>query len=138
MRDKISGSHDLTHTILAVLCIALLIIASFWVIRPFLSSIVWAGLIVVATWPILEKFEARFAARRWIAVAMMTVSLLLMILIPITLAIITIVDNADTIATQARSLTTFSLSAPPEWIERIPLAGEALGCPVERDRRAHP
>jgi predicted PurR-regulated permease PerM len=51
---------------------------------------------------------------------------MLMILIPITLAIMTIVDNADSIAEQARSLTTFSLSSPPDWVKRIPLAGEKL------------
>ena len=147
MRDKISDSHDLTHTILAVLCISLLIIASFWVLRPFLTPIIWGALIVIATWPMLEKLEARFVKRRGIAVALMTLALLLMILIPITLAIITIVDNADTIATEARSLTTFSLSSPPEWVERIPLAGNKLAArwnevstltPEERSARMIP
>jgi len=57
---------------------------------------------------------------------LMTLSLLLIILIPITLAIITIVDNAGAIAGQARSLTMFSISTPPEWVERIPLAGDKL------------
>jgi predicted PurR-regulated permease PerM len=120
------GTHDLTHTTLAVLFIGILIAASFWTLRPFLTSIIWAGLIVIATWPVLERLEARFAKRRGRAVVLMTLALLLIVLIPITLAIITIVDNANTIAEQARSLTTFSLSAPPDWLERIPLAGEKL------------
>ena len=126
MRSQLPVPRDLTHTILAVLSIGVLIAASFWILRPFLASIVWAGLIVIATWPVLEKLEARFAKKRGIAVALMTLALLLMILLPVTLAIITIVDHADTIAAQARSLTSFSASAPPEWIERIPLAGEKL------------
>jgi predicted PurR-regulated permease PerM len=126
MSDKFPDSRDLTHTILAALSIGVLIAASFWVLRPFLTSIIWAGLIVIATWPVLEKLEARFAKKRGIAVALMTLFLLLIILIPITLAIITIVDNAGAIAEQARSLTMFSLSTPPEWVERIPLAGEKL------------
>jgi len=126
MRAKIPETRDLTHTILAVLSIGVLIAASFWILSPFLTSIIWAGLIVIATWPVLEKLEARFAKRRGIAVALMTFSLLLIILIPITLAIITIVDNANAIAEQARSLTMFSISTPPEWVEHIPLAGEKL------------
>jgi predicted PurR-regulated permease PerM len=56
----------------------------------------------------------------------MTLALLLVVLIPITLAVITIVNNANDIAEQARSLSAFSLSAPPDWVERIPLAGENL------------
>jgi predicted PurR-regulated permease PerM len=126
MRPRISETQDLTHTILAVLSIGILIAASFWTLRPFLTSIIWAGLIVIATWPVLEKLEARFAKKRWLAVVLMTLTLLLTILVPITLAIITIVDNANTIAEQARSLSTFSLSSPPDWLERIPLAGEKL------------
>jgi predicted PurR-regulated permease PerM len=126
MRDKFPDSRDLTHTVLAVLSIGILIAASFWTLRPFLTSIIWAGLIVIATWPVLEKLEARFAKNRGIAAALMTLSLLLILLIPITLAIITIVDNAGAIAEQARSLTMFSISTPPAWIERIPLAGDKL------------
>jgi predicted PurR-regulated permease PerM len=125
MRDKFSVSRDLTHTTLSVLFIGLIIVATFWVLHPFLLSMIWAGLIVIATWPVLQKLEARLK-RRGIAVALMTLALLLVILIPITLAITTIVKNADTIASQAQSLTTFSLSAPPEWIEHIPFAGEKL------------
>lgn len=120
------ASRDITHTILSVLSIGILIAASFWILRPFLTAIVWAALIVIATWPIMEKLEALFARKRGIAVALMVLALLLIILIPVTLAIITIIDNTETIASQARSLVSFSLSPPPEWVERIPFAGERL------------
>ena len=126
MHARLPERSDITHTTLVVLCIAILIVASYWILRPFLIPIIWAAVIVIATWPVLERLEARFAKKRWLAVVLMTLALLLIVLIPITLAIITIVDNAGTIAEQARSLSTFSLSAPPDWLERIPLAGEKL------------
>lgn len=126
MSTKLPARRDLAHTILAVLFIGILIAATFWTLRPFLTSIIWAGLIVIATWPLLERLEARFAKKRWLAVALMMLTLLLIVLIPIALAIITIVDNANTIADQARSLSSFSLDAPPDWVERIPLAGENI------------
>lgn len=126
MPVKLPATRDLTHTILTVLSTGALIAGSFWILLPFLIPIIWAGVIVIATWPVLEKLEARFAKKRGITVALMTIALLLVVLIPITLAIMTIVDHVDTIAVQARSLTAFPLSAPPEWIERIPLAGEKL------------
>jgi predicted PurR-regulated permease PerM len=126
MKASTPVPRDITHTVLSVLSIGVLIAASFWILSPFLTSIIWAAVVVIATWPVLERLEARFAKKRWLAVVLMTLALLLIILIPITLAIITIVDNAGTIAEQARSLSTFSLSAPPDWLERIPLAGEKL------------
>ena len=41
--------HDLTRTVLAVVCIAGLTAASFWVLRPFLGATIWAAMLVVAT-----------------------------------------------------------------------------------------
>ena len=136
MRAKLPVSRDITHTTLSVLSIGVLIVSTFWVLRPFLVSIIWAGLIVIATWPVLEKLEARFVKKRGFAVALMTLALLLIVLIPITLAIVTIVDNASTISEKAQSLPTFSLSSPPDWLKRIP-AGRRKACgQMERVCRA--
>ena len=35
-------TRDLTRTTLAVLCIGVLIAANFWILKPFLTSFVWA------------------------------------------------------------------------------------------------
>ena len=126
MNAKNPATRDITHTILSVLFIGVLIAGSIWIMRPFLTAIIWAALVVIATWPVLEKLEARFARKRGRAVTLMTLVLLLTVLVPIALAVIVIIGNADTIKEQARSLTTLSLSAPPDWIEHVPLAGEKL------------
>ncbi|MGL4959354.1 MAG: hypothetical protein ACRC49_10210, partial [Plesiomonas sp.] len=48
---------DLAGTVLSVLFIGILIIATFWVVNPFLPALVWATMIVIATWPILLFFQ---------------------------------------------------------------------------------
>ena len=126
MRPKLPMPRDITHTTLAVLFIGVLIAASFWILSPFLISIIWAGVIVIATWPILEKLEARVAKKRGLTVAIMTVAILLIVLVPVTLAVLTIVGNAENIAARVRSLVSFNISSPPQWLERIPLKGEKL------------
>ena len=35
---------ELTRTMLVVLCIGILIAASFWIMQPFLTSTVWAAM----------------------------------------------------------------------------------------------
>jgi predicted PurR-regulated permease PerM len=126
MRAKLPVSRDITHTTLAVLSIGVLIVSSFWILSPFLISIIWAGLIVIATWPVLEKLEARLAKKRGLAVALMTLTLLLMVLIPLTLAVVTIVGNASNISEKVHSLSTLSLPSPPDWLKGIPAIGEKL------------
>jgi predicted PurR-regulated permease PerM len=126
MRAKLPIPHDITHTTLSVLFIGALIAASFWIMRPFLISMIWAALIVIATWPVLERLETWVAKKRGLAVAIMTVAILLIVLVPVTLAVLTIVGNTGNIATRVSSLVSFNISSPPQWLERIPLKGEKL------------
>ena len=118
--------RDLTRTTLGVLWIGIMIVANFWVLRPFLPSLLWAVMIVVATWPLMLGLQARLWGKRGLAVAVMTLILLLVLIVPLALAVGTIVENADRIADWAKSLRTLALSAPPEWVARIPLAGPKL------------
>ena len=62
-----------------------LIVASFWILQPFLAAAIWATMIVVATWPVMLWFQARLWRRRSLAVAAMTVILLLLFMVPLTL-----------------------------------------------------
>ena len=78
--------RDLTRNTLAVLCILLLIAASLWVLRPFLAATIWAVMIVVATWPLLKMLEQRFDGRRGLAVAVMTLAMLLLLVVPLSFA----------------------------------------------------
>lgn len=118
--------RDLTRTTLAILCLLLMIAVSLWVLRPFLAATVWATMIVVATWPMLKSLEQRFGGRRAPAVTAMTLALLLLLVIPLWLAIATIVDHAEDIANLARKFVTSGLPQPPEWVAGLPLIGKRL------------
>src|SRR5262245_17881694 len=114
--------RDLMRTVLAVLLLLILIAASFWILRPFLLSAIWAAMIVVATWPLMLKFQARVRSRA-LAVSIMSGGMVLVFVVPLVLAIQTLVDNSDTIRTWVNTLATASIPPPPEWLSRIPLVG---------------
>ncbi len=118
--------RDLTRTTLAILCILLLMVSSLWVLRPFLAAAVWATMIVVATWPLLKSLERRFGGRRGPAVAVMTLAMLLLLVIPLWLAIGTIADHAEEIVAIANKLVAFGLPRPPAWVATLPLVGQKL------------
>lgn len=118
--------RDLTRTTLAILCILLLTAASFWVLRPFLAAGVWAIMIVVATWPLLRSLERRLGDRRGLTVAVMTLALLLLLIIPLGLAISTIANHTTDIANLASKLAAKGLPQPPEWVAALPLVGERI------------
>jgi predicted PurR-regulated permease PerM len=81
---------------------------------------------VTATWPLMISIQSRLWGRRSLAVAVMTMVLLCVLVIPLWLAIGTIVSNADQIAAWARSLSTFEIPPPPAWLAGLPLFGGDL------------
>jgi len=115
--------HDLPRTTFSVLFIVGLMAASLWILRPFLPALIWATMIVVATWPIMLRVEKTLWGRRALAVTVMTVGMLLVFVVPLSLAIGTIVANADEIAGWAGSLSSITLPAPPDWLQGVPLVG---------------
>jgi predicted PurR-regulated permease PerM len=117
------ATRDLTRTTLAVLCIVGLIAASVWVLRPFLPALVWATMLVVATWPLLRRVEATFGGRRAPAVLVMTLAVGVIFAIPLLLALETIVEAAPKLVDWTRSAAGLAVPAPPDWLERVPLVG---------------
>jgi predicted PurR-regulated permease PerM len=121
-----SAKQDIARIMIAVLFIGALIAASFWILRPFLTSFIWATIIVVATWPVLLALQKILRGRRGYAVAVMTAMLLMIIVIPLFAAITAIAVKSDDIASWAKSLSGFTVPQPPEWVKSIPLAGDSL------------
>jgi predicted PurR-regulated permease PerM len=123
MNEREPETRDVTRTTLAVLFIGMFIAVSLWILSPFLIAIIWATMIVVATWPVLLGIQARLWGKRGLAVAVMTSMLLLIIVAPFSLAVTTIVDRAAEISTLVKSLATFTMPPPPEWLGEIPVIG---------------
>jgi predicted PurR-regulated permease PerM len=123
---SIRVTPDVTMTTLQVLFIGILISAVAWIIRPFVTSIIWAGMIVVTTWPVLLLLQKRLKNKRWLAAAIMTVALLLVVVVPILLAIVAVIKGADEGYMWVKSLSTFTVPAPPEWFAGIPMVGPSL------------
>ena len=115
--------QDLTRTTLVVLFIGGLITAGFWVMEPFLPAIVWAATLVIATWPVMLQVQRHAGGRRGVAVLAMTLLLLLLLIVPLWLAVSTIVGNADVIVGQVRNLLAMQMPPPPHWLARLPLVG---------------
>ena len=118
--------QDLTRTTLAIICIVLLIVGSLWILRPFLGAAVWAAMLVVASWPLLKTLEARLGGRRGPAVAVMTLGMLLLLVVPLGLAIDTIAEHAEQMTDAAKAVAASGLPHPPQWVGRLPLVGDKV------------
>jgi predicted PurR-regulated permease PerM len=116
----------LTRTTLSVLFIGMFIALNYWILKPFLPAFVWALTIVVATWPLMLRLQSLLGGKRGFAVAVMAMALLLLFIVPFTLAVVTLSNNADMIKGWTESLKTQGLPPPPGWVSGIPLVGPKL------------
>ena len=119
-------SSDVVRVTLGVLFIGALIVTCLWVLRPFLAATVWAAMLVVSTWPVMLWFQARLWNRRSLAVTVMSLLMLLLFVVPLTLAIGTIVEHADLIVAKVSSFAQHPLPQAPDWVAQLPLVGERV------------
>lgn len=116
-------SRDLTRTTLAVLLLGSLLLASFWILQPFLSPLVWAALLVIAGWPALLGLQRRLGNRRGLAIAVTMLLLLLLFVVPITLVIGTLLTHAPRLSEWAAEIQQQGLPPAPAWVGELPLVG---------------
>jgi predicted PurR-regulated permease PerM len=127
-----SAPGDITHATLLVLFIALLVVLTFWVLSPFLTSLLWAVVVCITIWPILLRLDGFLGGRRGAAVAVITVTILLLVFVPVTLALATIVNNATNITAEIKSFESVALPSPPAWLDRIPFGGDRMAAEWSR------
>jgi predicted PurR-regulated permease PerM len=117
---------DLSRIVLAILFLAALILSSLWILSPFLPALIWAVTLVIATWPIMNRVQGWLWGRRWLAVTVMTLALLLVFFLPFAVAIGVIIGNSGAIADLADRLMTMDLPPPPSWVSDLPFVGERV------------
>jgi predicted PurR-regulated permease PerM len=123
---NVPNIRELPRILLAVLFIALMIIASLWILRPFLPALIWSTLVVVATWPLMRAAQKRLWGKRGLAVIVMTTVLVLVVIVPLALAMLTIIEHAGDFGDVLKRLAHAVMPAPPGWVEQVPLIGPKL------------
>lgn len=103
--------------------LAMLIVGCFFVLKPFLTALVWAAILCTTTWPLYLRLHARLAGRNWLAALAMVLLLSLLMLAPFLVVGATIADNADRMATWGREMLALGPPDPPAWVAHLPLIG---------------
>jgi predicted PurR-regulated permease PerM len=119
-------AYDLTRIVLGVVFLMLMTGASLWVLQPFLPALVWATMVVIATWPLMRAVEARLWGKRSLAVVVMTVLFLLVFILPLWSAVSVILEHTDEMVAISKSVGAFRIPPPPEWLSHVPLAGARI------------
>ena len=121
-----NDSTDITRIVLFVLVLGVLLAAAAWTLLPFLSGMIWATTIAVATWPALLRLQVMTWGRRGPAVMIMILLVLVVLIVPFALAVSVLLDAAHRSPALIRDFLTHGLGAPPPWVAGLPLLGERI------------
>jgi len=111
---------DLIGNALLLTVVAAMLLGVYAVLRPFLPALVWAAIIVVATWPIMLRVQRFFGGRRGLAVTAMSALLVLVVVGPISVLLGTLVTRIPELRELATRVLAGPWPGPPAWLERIP------------------
>jgi predicted PurR-regulated permease PerM len=103
--------------------VLLLGLGCVFVLRPFLTAILFAAAVVISSWPLYLRLLARMRGRRTLAALTMTMSLTLLVIIPIALVAYNLADDVAGTFEQVRAAITQGELHPPSWLGRLPLVG---------------
>lgn len=106
--------------------IALLIIGCLYVLRPFLPAILFAAAVVISSWPLYLFTLERLKGRRSLAALTLTLSLTLLVIVPIALVAYNLADDAANMYERVKLAVATGHVEPPSWVRQLPLVGEWL------------
>jgi len=76
------------HRLLLAVILSVVLFLGYSILSVFFIPMAWAGVLAYVTWPAYTRLLTRLAYRHNLAAALMTLSLALLIIIPLLLAII--------------------------------------------------
>lgn len=107
---------------------AMLLLATgcFIVFKPFLTATLLAAVVCISTWPLYLWLLQKLKGRRNIAALAMTLSLALLVILPLALVAWNLADNVTALYIEIRQIMTNGPPEPPAWISHMPVIGKSV------------
>jgi predicted PurR-regulated permease PerM len=107
-------------------CFSLAIILfALFVTQRFVLPLLWAAILCIATWPLYRRALRMLGGREILAAALVTIVAAVAFLTPLVLGVASAAHQAPALAQLVASANTDGLAAP-EWLHRVPMAGDAI------------
>lgn len=100
-----------------------LVVGCLMVLRPFASALLWAVVLSFSIWPIYSRLLRLVGNRRTLAALLMTLSMMLIVLLPFLIVGLTLADNVKELTAAARSWIAGGPPASPAWLVKVPVVG---------------
>lgn len=101
----------------------ILVAGCFMVLRPFLTATLLAAVVCVSTWPFYVRLLHGMKGRQNVAALTMTLSLVLVVILPLALVAYSLADNVTAFYDLIKQAIGAGPPEPPVWLKQVPLVG---------------
>ena len=117
---------DMVQPLLGLVLLIAIVLAVLAIMAPFMAAIIWAVILVSATWKPFQWLSARLGNRDTLAATLIVSALLLFILVPLLVASVDFAQQLTHLARTIPEQVQAGLPELPNWISGLPLIGEWL------------
>jgi len=113
------------HLISAIV-LMVLILGCFFVLRPFISALLWAVILCFSTWPVYKWWVRILKGRKTLAATVMTLLLTSAFVAPVLLMGLSFAGEATDLIARMRAVFEQGLPPLPSWVEKLPIIGGSV------------
>jgi predicted PurR-regulated permease PerM len=106
--------------------LALLLGGCLLVLLPFVSALLWAGVLAFSTWPLYRRLVRLLGGRRTLAASLVSLAMILIVLLPFGVVGLTLAENVEELKTATQRWMDAGLPRPPAWVAKVPLVGKGI------------
>ena len=93
------------------------------VMRPFLSALLWAGILSFSTWPLYRQLLKRLGGRHTLASLLLALAMACAVLLPFVVVGATLATSVKDLTAATQRWLDAGPPAPPAWLTKVPVVG---------------
>ena len=126
MESKVTYKQFKIEPLLGGLALLLLLVGCFFILRPFMTALMWAMILAYSLHPLQRVFTRWFRGSRTLAACFVTLTMTFILAGPIVLIGFSIAQDAKDLGTATRKWFMSAPEQAPPWIEKVPLFGTEM------------
>ncbi|HEY9898658.1 MAG TPA: AI-2E family transporter [Pantanalinema sp.] len=117
------NSHQ-SRTLGWIFLYALLVVATYAMLRPFWEALAWSFILAAVSWPLYKRLHGVLKQRDTLAAVVMSLGVIAIVVVPMALIFSSLFAELGPAYAILKNLLV-SPPAPPDWLSRVPAAQQA-------------
>ncbi len=116
----------MAEPLLGVVALLLLLTGCFFVMRPFMTALIWAIILAYSLYPMQRLFTRWFRGSRTLAACFVTLTVAVVCSGPVVFVGVSLAKDGRDLAMATRNWFMAAPDKPPAWVGEVPVVGDEM------------